>query len=224
MPAHIDRNSRQSSSWKEDRCGRVLPAKFIMSLIWAWGDRKGTPMTCVTFTLVKNFLVNKILSANYLCCILYSYAAQINRSRGEKTWASVFNFQNQTNFDIMMDTNNFLYDVNSSSVSRSGMFLELRSRAVFCFNLKSDAKFIVLFLSDRYFNNIQRILVPRSFTETTMIKLRKRWSKMEVYSLRRFMTYPPPIKKLHKMAFHNVFLDVKNNPANLKINFYTRCY
>lgn len=33
----------------------------------------------------KNFPVNKILSANYLCYILYSYAAQINNNRGEKT-------------------------------------------------------------------------------------------------------------------------------------------
>lgn len=63
-----------------------------------WGDRKGTPMTCITFTLVKNFLVNKILSADYLWCILYNYAAQIKRNRGEKPRASVCNFQNQTKF------------------------------------------------------------------------------------------------------------------------------
>lgn len=50
----------------------------------------------ITFTPVKNFPVNEILTANYLCCILYSYAAQINKSRGEKTQASVFNFQNKT--------------------------------------------------------------------------------------------------------------------------------
>jgi len=58
------------------------------------GDRKDIPMTCTTFTLVKNILVNEILSAHYLCCFSYSYAAQINKSRGEKTQASVFNFQN----------------------------------------------------------------------------------------------------------------------------------
>lgn len=63
-----------------------------------WGERKGTPMTCITFTLIKNFPVNKILSANYVFCILYSYAAQINKSKGQKTQASVFYFQNKTEF------------------------------------------------------------------------------------------------------------------------------
>lgn len=206
MPTHTGRNSGQSSSpkggymWKSFAC--QISNVPDMSI---WGDRKGTLMTCITFALVKNFPVNEILSANYLCCILYSYAAQIYKSRGEKSQGNVFfYFQNKTTslhneghqwLSIWCNLFLCLLKLNVPGAKEWGFF----------FYLKSDAKVIVLLLSSRYFNNIQRILLPCSFTEATVIKLCKQWSKMEVQCFRRFMTYPPCIKKLHKNGFLQCF-------------------
>lgn len=144
----------------------------------------------------------------------------------EKNHKPVFlTFKIKQNFYLMRDSNNFLYNVTPLSALSPEAECSWSSGAGFFSYLKSDAKFIVLFFSKRYFNNIQIILLPCSFTEATVIKLSKQWSKMEVYCFRRrFMTYLPRIKKLHMNGFHNVFLDVKNNPAKLMINFYTRCY
>lgn len=125
-------------------------------------------MTCITFTLVKNFPVNESLSAKYLCCFFMQHKVE------EKNHKTVFlTFKIKQNFCIMRDSNNFLYNVTPFSVLSPEAECSWSSGAGFFSYLKSDAKFIVLFLSKRYFNNIQIILLPCSFTEATVIKLSK---------------------------------------------------